>query len=64
MTTLNNGNKTGIVKESTDGYGDKIFYASVIQTYSNGLEVVERFIASKNFQSEKRAINWVKKELN
>lgn len=64
MTTLNNGNKTATVKESTNGYGEKTFCASIVQTYSNGLETVERFIDSKHFQSEKRAINWVEKQLN
>lgn len=63
MTTLVNGNKTATVKESTNGYGERTFYASIVQTYSNGFEMVERFIGSKHFQSEKRAVNWIKKEL-
>ena len=63
MKTFNNGNKTATVKESINGYGEQTFYASVVQSYSNGFEMAERFIGSKHFKTEKRAINWAKKEL-
>jgi len=61
--TFTNGNKTATVKKSTNGYGEETYYSSVIQTYNNGFETVERFIGSKHYKTEKAAINFAKKLL-
>jgi len=65
MTTLKatTGTKEVTVKKGQDGYGDVIYRASLTQYFNNGVEIEERFIEMKSFTTEKRAINWAKKQL-
>jgi hypothetical protein len=57
------GTKKVTVRKGQDGYGDVIFRASLTQDFFDGIEEQERFIDVKSFNSEKRAINWAKKQL-
>ena len=65
MTTLKatTGTKKATVKKGQDGYGDTIFRASLTQEFNNGIEIQERLIEMKSFTTEKKAINWAKKQL-
>ena len=51
------------LKKGQDGYGNVIFSASLTQDFHNGIEIEERFIDLKFFKTEKRAVNWAKKQL-
>ena len=65
MTTLTaaTGTKKATIRQGQDGYGDIIFRATLSQEYNNGTEMVERFIESKTFTTEKKANAWAKKQL-
>lgn len=65
MTTLNatTGTKKVTVKKGQDGYGDEIYRATLSQNFNDGLQIQERVIEIKSFATEKKAINWGKKQL-
>ncbi len=63
-STITKGNKVATIKEGTDGYGDKIIRVSILQTYHDGIDLVERFIRSRSFHTEALAKKWANKELS
>jgi hypothetical protein len=65
MTTLNavTGTKKVTVKKGQDGYGDTVYRATLTQNFHDGIQTQERVIEMKSFKTEKKAINWAKKQL-
>ena len=69
MTTttleIRNGSKKGTVKKVTDGYGDIVFRARVVQMVCLGGQVFnDRLIVIKDFKSETSARKFATKYTN
>lgn len=61
--TSASGLKKVIVRKGTDGYGDTIFRVRFIEVVPCGTHNQERLIEMKSYSTEKRALNWAKKQV-
>ena len=52
---LTNGSKIATIKQTTNGYNEKVFRVAVVQSFNNGIEMEERFIATNDYQTMRGA---------